>query len=335
MHDLQCRFDVARPEQSFLAVIEARETGAPALAWARDRVTELHAALRTYGAVMLRGFAAGLDDFDAIGDLFSAVPSSPLGQVSPRHRVAGAVYTATDLGEKHAIRQHHEMAYDLHPPRYVLFTCRRAPRAGGETPVGDARALYRKLGPALLERFARRGILYQRNFMPGCPGKTARQTFHFDDPAELTAYGAAAGIDFEWRGEDHLRALQLRGAIATHPDTGEPVFFNLAHIWHWTNMVRAAAAFGPEYAEVVRNTAPEDQWYNAFYGDGEPIEDDVIAEIHARHEEEAVALPWREGDILVIDNLLASHGRRAFDSEREILATIRGPFEQPYRPARA
>jgi len=335
MYDPNCRFDIARPEQSFLAICEARQRGTSALDWARPRSDELRAALHQYGALLLRDFASSLEEFSAIGDLLSPATSSPLGQVSPRHQVSGSVYTATDLGENHAIRQHHEMAYDLHPPRYVLFTCRRAPREGGETPVGDARAMFAKLSAALVKRFAERGVLYQRNFEPGCPGKSARETFHCDSLAEYEAYGARAGISFSSRGEGHVRARQLRGAVATHPDTGDRVFFNLAHIWHATNMVTAAAHFGQEYADKVRRMAAEDQWYNAFYGDGTEIEDEVIAEIQARHAEQAVAVPWREGDILIIDNLLASHGRRAFHSEREVLATIRGPWQRPYLPPQA
>jgi alpha-ketoglutarate-dependent taurine dioxygenase len=39
-------------------------------------------------------------------------------------------------------------------------------------------------------------------------------------------------------------------------------------------------------------------------------------------EEECVAVPWRHGDILLIDNWAVLHSRRSFEPPRRILASL-------------
>lgn len=39
-------------------------------------------------------------------------------------------------------------------------------------------------------------------------------------------------------------------------------------------------------------------------------------------EAEEVAFPWQPGDVLVVDNMLVSHGRRPFSGERRILVAM-------------
>ncbi len=324
------RVELARPETSFLAMIEPRTPGIDAVSWCRQHAGLLKETLHQCGSLMLRNFSCNIEGFEAIADLFATAPSSRRGQVSPRHQVQGTVYTSTDLPQNHGICQHQEMAYDLFPPRYIMFYCKTAPLSGGETPVADARELYRRLDRRLIERFTREGVLYLRNFPPDSPYQSAEETFLFEDRAELDRYARDHAIDCEWVDDAYLRTRQHRSAIAVHPDTGDQTFFNLAHLWHWSYIAEVATAFSAALADKVRSTRGQDQWYNAFYGTGEDIEQSAIADIHGHYGELEVAIPWQEHDILIQDNLLSSHGRRPFDSKREILATIRGPWSTPY-----
>jgi hypothetical protein len=35
-----------------------------------------------------------------------------------------------------------------------------------------------------------------------------------------------------------------------------------------------------------------------------------------------VSFPWEAGDVLMVDNLLAAHGRNRFEGERKLLVTM-------------
>ena len=48
------------------------------------------------------------------------------------------------------------------------------------------------------------------------------------------------------------------------------------------------------------------------------------------------SISWERGDVAVIDNMLASHGRTPFDGERRVLVAMAGSFadtEARTRPA--
>lgn len=64
-------------------------------------------------------------------------------------------------------------------------------------------------------------------------------------------------------------------------------------------------------------------WHATNYGDGSPIEDSVIEEIRAAYQQESTTLTWRQGDLLVLDNMLVAHSHT--DSQK-----IRIAFTQEY-----
>jgi hypothetical protein len=64
---------------------------------------------------------------------------------------------------------------------------------------------------------------------------------------------------------------------------------------------------------------------NALYGDGTPIEDDVIAQIRAAFEAESVARPWSDGDVMLIDNVLSAHGRQSYTGQRNVFVAMAEP----------
>jgi hypothetical protein len=66
----------------------------------------------------------------------------------------------------------------------------------------------------------------------------------------------------------------------------------------------------------------EDLPRNAYYGDGSPIETSVLDEIRGIYQETAIHFPWQRGDILMLDNFLASHGREPFVGPRKIVVAM-------------
>ena len=61
---------------------------------------------------------------------------------------------------------------------------------------------------------------------------------------------------------------------------------------------------------------------NAFYGDGSRIESTILDEIRDIYHRSAVIFPWRQGDVMVLDNFLASHGREPYTGPRKILVAM-------------
>jgi hypothetical protein len=64
---------------------------------------------------------------------------------------------------------------------------------------------------------------------------------------------------------------------------------------------------------------------NVFYGDGTAIEEGVLDEIRDVYADLLLTFPWREGDILALDNMLTSHGRAPFTGPRRVLVAMAEP----------
>jgi alpha-ketoglutarate-dependent taurine dioxygenase len=66
----------------------------------------------------------------------------------------------------------------------------------------------------------------------------------------------------------------------------------------------------------------EDLPFNTYYGDGSPIESSVLNEIRDAYRQAAARFPWQEGDVLLIDNMLTSHGREPYEGPRKIVVAM-------------
>ncbi len=79
-------------------------------------------------------------------------------------------------------------------------------------------------------------------------------------------------------------------------------------------------AIDPSVREALyRQLREEDLPNNCYYGDGSRIEESVIREIRAVYAELAVAFRWQRSDLLMLDNMLAAHGRNPYTGPRRIV----------------
>jgi alpha-ketoglutarate-dependent taurine dioxygenase len=293
--------------------------GVDALAWAEAHRASLEERLQRHGALLFRGFdvagTAGLQAFvrAVCGDLLEYRERS-----SPRSEVADRVYTSTDYPADQPIFPHNEHSYARRFPLKLFFACITPPETGGETPIGDTRRILARIHPQVRRRFEEKGWMYVRNFHPGfgLPWQTVFQT---DDRAQVEQYCQAAGIDLEWRDGDRLRTRQVRPATARHPRTGETAWFNHATFFHVTTL--PAAIREP----LLRDFDLEDLPNHTWYGDGTPMEPETAEHLRQAYLEEMVALPWQEGDVLLIDNLLTAHARNPFTGPRKVVVAMADP----------
>jgi Taurine catabolism dioxygenase TauD, TfdA family len=65
---------------------------------------------------------------------------------------------------------------------------------------------------------------------------------------------------------------------------------------------------------------------NTYYGDGSSIKDSVLDEIRRAYRQETITFPWKQGDILMLDNMLTAHGRAPYVGSRKILVGMSDPL---------
>ena len=70
---------------------------------------------------------------------------------------------------------------------------------------------------------------------------------------------------------------------------------------------------------------------NAYFGDGTPIENEMLEEVRAAYAEEAVESDWNTGDVVVIDNMRFAHGRAPFAGDRRVLVAMADPVAEVSR----
>jgi alpha-ketoglutarate-dependent taurine dioxygenase len=106
---------------------------------------------------------------------------------------------------------------------------------------------------------------------------------------------------------------QVRPATAVHPVTGEEIWFNQADGFHPSGLDAQT------YAELIAICGSEEAFrLNVSYGDGSPIEREALHQVREIIRRETIPHGWRKGDILVLDNMLAAHGRMPFSGPRKI-----------------
>lgn len=289
------------------------------VSWARENRALLEGHLLKNGAVLFRGFeVAGAEGFEQLIRAISGEPLEYRERSSPRQQVYGRVYTSTDYPAHQSIFPHNENSYQHVWPMKIFFRCRTPAARGGETPTADTREVLRLLTPGTVARFAERGCLYVRNFDDhfGLPWQTVFQT---DDPNAAERYCRAAGISVEWMTGDRLRTRAVRPAVASHPMTGERVWFNHVAFFH-------VSTLDPSIRDGLLATMSEDELpSNTYYGDGSPIEPEVLDEIRDAYRRATVSFPWRRGDILLLDNMLTAHARAPYEGRREVLVGMSEP----------
>ena len=286
-----------------------------------ERRAELSRRLLGPGALLLRGWDVGnLTDFMAVVRAFAG--DRPLfgyaGGASPRSALGDGSYSSTDYPPHVALSLHNELSYTDLYPRLLFFACMQAPETGGETTLGDSRRILRSIDPQVAERFRSSKVRYLRNLSPFRGGGYSwREAFETDDPAEAEARALAMGGNVEWRPGEVLRLSQTRPATAMHPQTGEEVWFNQADGFH-------PSALDPtSYAEAMAFAGSEEDFrLGVTYGDGGEIDLRDLKEVREAIRSETRPHRWREGDVLVIDNLLVAHGRRPFSGPRKIVLAM-------------
>lgn len=293
-------------------------------AWAAGHHDWIEAQLLKHGAILFRGFGVkSVDEFEHFilslaGELLDYSYRS-----TPRRLVSGKIYSSTEYPADQWIPQHNEVSYSNNWPLKIWFHCVTPAETRGETPIADSRRVFQRISPQTRDRFAQKKVMYVRNFRPGL-GLRWQEVFQTEDKTELAEYCRTSGIQHEWKSDGQLRTKQICQAVAKHPTTGETVWFNQAHLFHVSSLPAATRD------SLLSMFKEEDLPRHTFYGDGTPIEAGVLAEIRAAYDAETVLFPWQQGDVLMMDNMLASHGRAPFTGTRKVVVGMAHAYSEAH-----
>jgi alpha-ketoglutarate-dependent taurine dioxygenase len=301
------------PDGELPLLVEPAVAGVDLAGWATANRALLDEKLLHHGGILFRGF--NIHEPEELEKTIQAVSGESLEyreRSSPRTAVSGNIYTSTDYPPSHPIFLHNENSYQSQWPLKIFFLCRQAAQTGGATPIADCRRVLQHIDPEIRERFARQGWMYVRNFGDGF-GLSWHTVFQTTDKAKVEEHCHKSGIETEWKEGDRLRTRAVRPALARHPKTGEALWFNHATFFHISTLepdIRAALLEEFDESELPTNT---------FYGDGSPIEPEVMDHLRQAYGRETVSFLWQKGDLLLLDNMMVAHGRSPFSGARQVL----------------
>lgn len=253
-----------------------------------------------------------------------------IGGDSPRDKVEKEVYTSTEAPPPIHIPLHQELSYIKYAPRHIYFFCETPPEEGGETIVADARRVYKALDPEVIERFQAKGLTYISRYYYRSKimewvnrfkrsHKSWVEVFETENKTEVERKCIENEFAWRWLHSDWIEIKQTRPAVLSHPQTKEVVWFNQAHLYDfsprllgWKNYIAAKIFYFRKSTRLHEIT----------FANGEHVSRDDLYHILDVLNESTVSFPWHKGDVMVLDNVLAMHGRAPFKGKRRILTAL-------------
>ncbi len=287
-----------------------------ATAWTAVHANKLCAQAAEHGAVLLRGFPlASAEDFDAMAEAFALPNFSYDDSLSNAYRInfTPRVFSANEAPPEATISLHHEMAQTPIYPSKLFFFCQVAAETGGATPICRSDVLWERLvekRPAFASACMEKGLRYS-NVMPAeadkasSMGRSWQSTFSADTREAAEARMDSLGYTWEWLSNGDLRATTPVLPAVKALGNGRYSFFN-----------QLIAAFSGW------KDARNDPAKAITFGDGSPLDPAAVEVASALADELTFDVPWQAGDLALVDNYVAMHGRRSFTGTRKVMASL-------------
>lgn len=299
-----------------IVLVEAHEPVHPWV-WLEENRDTFDKVLLKAGGILLRGFDIhSVSEFNKFSQTLSNNLLNYTYRSTPRSNIGGKIFTTTEYPSDQTIPLHNENSYSDSWPNKITFFCVIPSSSGGETPIGDSRSIYENIDKDVIELFEEKKVLYVRNYSPGVD-LSWQEVFQTSDKGVVEQYCRDHSIDFIWKKKGpELTTKQICQATLKHPVSGEMVWFNQAHLFHISNLSDNLAA------SLISEVGKENMPRNAFYGDGSEIDAATLSHIREVYANEKMAFKWLRGDIMVLDNLLMTHGRHPYTGERKIVVSM-------------
>jgi alpha-ketoglutarate-dependent taurine dioxygenase len=291
-----------------------------AVAWVNARRAALDELIQRHGGVVLRGFpVVASEDFGQISGCFPPYTGGYQGGAAARRSVSKGVYEATQRTGDQRIPIHQEMFYLRDYPRRIAFFAKKVAEQGGETTIADMRGITAAIPADIKARLEKLGIRNIRNFAAKT-GKTEENrlmdkrgwdfAFYTDSEEEVEAICKRRHMQPLWHEDGSLTVFNDESAFETHPGTGETIYRGGLHLAHFFR----GSYDNTGAAEKLR----QEQKYpsGAYLGDGSELDPSEEAELGEVVDRFTYSWPWRDGDMMFLDNLATGHGRNPFSGSR-------------------
>ncbi len=287
-----------------------------ARAWVAENREALIAQAAAHGAVLFRGFPVqtdqDLDAFIAAFDLPNFTYQDSLSNAVRTNRTE-RVFTANEAPAHVNICLHHEMAQTPIYPSKLFFFCEQAAEQGGATPLCRSDVLFDRMLielPEFARECAQKGLLYS-HVMPATDdaasgmGRSWQSTWKAQTPQQAEARMTELGYSWEWQDDGCLKVTTPRLPAVMKLDSGKTAFFNqlIAAFHGWKD-------------------ARNDPSKSITFGDGSPLDVPTMNRVIEMAAEITFDVPWQTGDVALVDNYVAMHGRRTFQGTRKVLASL-------------
>ena len=288
--------------------------------WFNSHESEISEQLLKTGAILFRGVEINsVEDFSTFSQSVFKRSLDYKDGTTPRTKLADRVYTSTEYDATQEILPHNELSYSNVYPDKILFCCITAAEEGGETPLGDSRQILNHMPQEIVGRLLEKELLYIRNLHGGDGvGQSWQQAFETEDKAQVEAFCEENEVDFKWKANGYLHLAQRRPGIISHPETNEQVWFNQIDQFH-------PSLLQPKIFKILMTMNGGDFMslpMYVTYGDGSAIDDETVSQIRSCIDSQMKVSPWVEKDVVLVDNLLACHGRRPYKGARKVLVSM-------------
>lgn len=286
-------------------------------AYFSDNRDKIRSELLKYGAIWFRGFdlmksvAGNREMHEALGldPCLDPLHSSGLRKFASER---DALYEEVN---KPSLRGHyiglHSESTAKRTAAYAAFVCfQRATEGGGRFLVADGAAILGEIKTETLEKLYERKIrisVSNLDIPPGLPDPVKEGIRGLVDVAVAPKFDMDLEMIYESDGKPgRLQAVETaEPPVNRHPVTGLPVWFNNAH----------------NHARKLRDRrpcgVPEVGMTEVFYADTmKPLDLEDCMEIKRASEKHITALSMEPGDVLLVDNYRALHGRDVFQGDR-------------------
>jgi alpha-ketoglutarate-dependent taurine dioxygenase len=289
------------------------------IGWVNENKALLESGILEHGAILLKNTGIeSVPDFDLVIRYIAGKPMNYVDGFSPRTKLTASTYTSTEYDADFSITLHNELSYSAKWPSRLFFCCITPCESGGETTIADCRKILDGFDPDLLAEIEAKGVKYVRNLHAGGgAGPSWQQTYETESKEDVEQFCKENNINYQWKEDGGIKLTQYRPAIIEHPVTKEKVWFNQVDQFHPSHLdedIYEALMFMYETEEAM-------PMYGAF-GDGSQISADKIKEIRETVDKNIVRNPWEKGDLLIVDNVLVSHGRSPYKGNRKIVVSM-------------
>ena len=248
-------------------------------------IDEIKGLFKQHGALLFRGFSAGLDQLVEFSDKFCfryiTNPDAARFPISKEEKVKTV---NVGMNEFHL---HAESSGNPFGPDICWFYCHKAPASAGETTYCDGELLASLLSPRITELFCTRMLNYKWAEMP------------LERLKELLGTESIYLIHKILEQRNLTRHFRVKGTIV-ETDYTTPAF--------------TRTRFGDRPAFVnflLFSRFTRGQYACPTFDNGEIIPDSVCQEIKDLADQITVHHQWQDQDLLMLDNSRFMHGRDA------------------------